>query len=145
MRIHINDWQTDFIVCGVTKNFVLANDAEQHYTIIPKMPEKYAYNGIPAGSYVCSPDFWIFGYAGGYYFDDPEWVRKYLADLESGHTEISRRKREKIDRIEVTGGTCVACRWYADDVGVCVNGESPNCADFVSRDDGCACWEEKAE
>ena len=40
---------------------------------------------------------------------------------------------------------CGTCKWYADDVEVCVNGDSAHCADFVSRDDGCACWEAAEE
>ena len=35
--------------------------------------------------------------------------------------------------------TCINCKWNRD--GVCVNDESPLCADFVSDDYGCVLWE----
>lgn len=42
--------------------------------------------------------------------------------------------------------TCENCHWRSDDfASVCVNGESENCADFVSEDDGCEEWEGKDE
>lgn len=37
--------------------------------------------------------------------------------------------------------TCGTCRWYEDFVGVCFNGDSPNCADFTEPEDGCERWE----
>lgn len=103
-HIFINDWGDEYIVCGVSENFVVAHHpATSEYTIIPKNPAEYTYNGIPAGSFVCSPDHWVFGYMGGYHFDNPEWVEKYLGDLESGHTEISRRNRAQIVRLYIVG------------------------------------------
>lgn len=39
---------------------------------------------------------------------------------------------------------CGTCRWFADDVEVCVNDRSAHCADFVGTNDSCAHWEEKA-
>lgn len=43
--------------------------------------------------------------------------------------------------------TCETCRWYEDFIGVCFNGDSPNCADYPEVEDGCSCWEQvsKAE
>ena len=38
--------------------------------------------------------------------------------------------------------TCGACRWYEDFQGVCLNGDSPNCADFTEPEDGCEHWGE---
>lgn len=101
-RLHINSWANIFTVCGVSENFVLANcfDSEE-YTIIPKKPANFYYNGIPAGSFVCSPDNLVFGYAGGYHFDDPEWINEYLSDLEKGEVEISIRRRERILSLKV--------------------------------------------
>lgn len=100
--IQINNWKDIFTVCGVSENFILANCFEsKEYTIIPKKPVDYCYNGIPVGSFVCSPDHLVFGYAGGYYFDNPDWVEKYLSELETGELEISMRRREKINSIVI--------------------------------------------
>lgn len=39
-----------------------------------------------------------------------------------------------------TGKTC---RWWEPFQGVCCNGDSEYCAEFI--DDGCKCWEGTAE
>ena len=101
-RIHVNDWEEPFTVCGVSENYVLAH-CGQEYTIIAKHPTNYQYNGIMPGAYVCSPDYLIFGYAGGYHFTDAEWVKQYLGDLESGKIEMSRRNRAEIYSLEREG------------------------------------------
>lgn len=41
--------------------------------------------------------------------------------------------------------TCSTCRWYAEFEGVCCNGDSPHCADFMDAEDGCRYWEGKHE
>jgi len=38
---------------------------------------------------------------------------------------------------------CGSCAWYEDFQGVCCNGDSPYCADFVNADQVCEFWEEK--
>jgi len=100
--IIINEWQHRFTVCGVSEKHVLAvSPKSNEYTIIPKEPTFNSYNSIPAGSFVCGADFWIFGYAGGYHFDDPAWISEYLTSLSIGETEVSVRHREQIRRILV--------------------------------------------
>jgi len=37
---------------------------------------------------------------------------------------------------------CATCRWYEDFQGVCFNGDSEYCADFIDPEDVCECWEE---
>ena len=37
--------------------------------------------------------------------------------------------------------TCSTCRWYEDFQGVCFNGDSEYCADFIDPGDVCECWE----
>jgi hypothetical protein len=101
-QLYINDWENVFTVYGKSDNFVLAYCAESgEYTIIPRKPVDYFYNGIPVGSFVCSPDNLVFGYPDGYHFDDPEWINQYLLDLENGEIEISIRRREKINTLKV--------------------------------------------
>lgn len=36
--------------------------------------------------------------------------------------------------------TCATFAWYEDYLGVCFNGDSPNCADFTSPEDRCEEW-----
>lgn len=36
---------------------------------------------------------------------------------------------------------CYTCKWYEDFTGVCFNGDSPNCADFMDAYDNCEEWE----
>lgn len=40
---------------------------------------------------------------------------------------------------------CENCKWYELFQGVCFNGDSPACADFVDKDAVCAAWEGKCE
>lgn len=101
-KVRINDWEELFTVCGVSENYVLAH-CGQEYTIIAKRPTNYLYNGIHPGAYVCAPDYLIFGYFGGYHFTDPEWVKQYLGDLESGEIKMSVRNRAQIRTMEREG------------------------------------------
>lgn len=39
--------------------------------------------------------------------------------------------------------TCDNCKWYAEFEGVCCNGNSEHCADFVNEDEPCEEWEGK--
>lgn len=38
---------------------------------------------------------------------------------------------------------CATCRWYASFEGVCCNGDSLHCADFIDADKVCEEWEER--
>lgn len=38
---------------------------------------------------------------------------------------------------------CSSCKWYEDFNGVCFNGDSENCADYVTDDAVCNKWEER--
>lgn len=40
---------------------------------------------------------------------------------------------------------CYTCKWYEDFQGVCCNGDSPNCADFMDAYDNCEEWEDRDE
>lgn len=39
---------------------------------------------------------------------------------------------------------CSSCKWYETFNGVCFNGDSENCADFVDADGVCPEWEEES-
>lgn len=105
VRIHIagdemhEGWEARFMVCGVSEHYILAFHDDE-YTIINKLPTEYQYNGIPKGSCVCAPDNLIFGYAEGYRFTDPTWVKRYMDDLETGTIEPSVRRRARITKLE---------------------------------------------
>ena len=40
---------------------------------------------------------------------------------------------------------CATCAWYEDYQGVCFNGDSPHCADFIDADKVCEEWEGRNE
>ncbi len=105
-RLAINDWKAKYTVVGISQNYVLAHYG-QHYTIIQRnpMPKGYCFNGVREGDIRCAPDWWIFGYVGGYYFPDEEWVRLYLESLESGMTEMSQKKHAVVWFLSVVGHT----------------------------------------
>ena len=106
-ELQINDWEKRFKVCAVSNGFILAYDGDVEYTIIQRKPTDFGpYNGIPKGSIICGADWWVFGWLPNetfegddnsqYQFNNPEWCRLYMADLESGETEVSMRKREMV-------------------------------------------------
>ena len=104
-KLAINDWHAKYTVCGISPHYVLAHYG-QHYTIISKVPYSgIAHNGVRDGEYYCGPDWWIFGYSLGYNFTDRDWVGTYLADLESGDTEISIKKHAPLYFVSVVGHT----------------------------------------
>ena len=92
-------WEKCFTVCGVSEHYILAF-CDEEYTIINKLPTEYQYNGIPEGSCVCAPDNLLFGYVEGYRFTDPEWVQRYMGDLETGIIDPSIRRRARIMKLE---------------------------------------------
>lgn len=110
-ELQINYWENRFTVCAVSDGFILANH-DVEYTIVQRKPTDFGpYNGIPEGSIVCGADWWIFGWAPEepfegddftrYEFDNPEWCKHYMADLESGRTEVSMRRREMVHSLSV--------------------------------------------
>lgn len=102
-RILVNDWNDAYTVRGVSQHYVVADfkaDTEYPlYTILGKEPATIRHNGIPAGAMVCGPDSWVFGYWGGYNFDQPDVMAAYLDSLESGETKMSLRHRAEIVNI----------------------------------------------
>lgn len=40
---------------------------------------------------------------------------------------------------------CGTCCWYEKFTGVCFNGESSSCADFMQKDNYCENWEGKTD
>ena len=103
-KLSINDWKAKYTVCGVSQNFILAHYG-QHYTIISRRPSQRTYNGVRSGDAYCAPDWWIFGYVEGYNFTDEDWVKKYMAELEQGKTEMSMKRMATIWFISIIGHT----------------------------------------
>ena len=52
-------------------------------------------------------------------------------------------KRQKGEAMDSEARACKNCKWFADDVSVCVNDASDHLADFVRKEDGCDEWEGK--
>lgn len=103
-KLSINDWNAKYTVCGISQRFVLAHYG-QHYTIISRFPSPFTHNAIRKGDVVCAPDWFLFGYSGGYDFTNPNWVTQYMIDLESGVTEQSHKKGCAVYFIAVVGHT----------------------------------------
>lgn len=106
-KLAINDWHAKYTVCGISEHFVLAHYG-QHYTIIDKRPVEcigYCHNGVRCGDFRCAPDWWVFGYEGGYYFTDKAWVEQYLISLETGDTELSMKHEAPLFFLSVVGHT----------------------------------------
>ena len=101
-KLSINDWRAKYTVCGISQNFILAHYG-QHYTIISRRPSDITHNSVRKDDAYCAPDWWIFGYIDGYKFTDEDWVKKYMADLESGDTEMSMRRRAVVWFISIVG------------------------------------------
>jgi len=76
------------------------------------------------------------------YDEDEKLIVQKITDI---HKYAIYCYQNAIDIIEdnLGGKTCGNCNWYADYEGVCVNGESPNCADFVDAHCTCEKWEKE--
>lgn len=89
----------------------------------------------------------------GKHSEKPEEMRSMIERVSYGpRLELFARKAHdgwdvwgnEVDGIEIARENrriCGTCRWFADDVEVCVNDKSAHCADFVGANDGCAYWE----
>ena len=108
-EIRINDWDDFFTVCGISEDHILIYHGEE-YSIIQRAPLDRAYNGIPAGSYICAPDYLVFGYYEGYHFTDPDWCERYLKALKKKTLFMSVRKRAQITSVQVRSNLFVDCR-----------------------------------
>ncbi len=101
-KIILNDFRRPFTVVGVSKHYVLAHTGKR-YTIIGRAPAERTHNDVVAGMPYCGPDWWVFGYAGGYDFRSEQWVAEYMQSLESGETEVSLRHQAPVVYLEVSG------------------------------------------
>lgn len=99
--VQINNWDMPMQVVGISNKYVLVYDpvvrsesGGHEYSILRKIPDVN-------DTCWCAPDDWIFGYFGGYHFNDTNWVKTYLSDLENGRCRMSRRRCAPIVFIEV--------------------------------------------
>ena len=94
--VKCNDWKVPFRVKGVSENyFVMARKTfgQTDYSICEKKPwPGIRHNAMTGGMFHISTDDWIFGWSGGYDFDDQQNMAAYLASLEKGETCISERR-----------------------------------------------------
>lgn len=105
-KLAINDWKAKYTVVGISEHYILAHYG-QSYTIIDRVPvsQNYMHNGVRDGDIRCAPDWWVFGYTGGYHFTNEDWIKEYLADLEEGNTELSARREAPVWFLSVVGHT----------------------------------------
>lgn len=94
--VKFNDWKIAHRVKGVSDNyFVTARNAfgQTLYSVCEKKPwPGIRYNAMVGGMFHIGPDNMIFGWTGGYDFDDADNTSKYLEAFESGKIELSMRR-----------------------------------------------------
>lgn len=103
--VKCNDWNVPYHVKGVSENyFVMTRKqfGQTYYSICEKKPwPGVRHNAMTGGMFHIGPDHWIFGWSGGYDFDNEANVEEYLQSLESGETAISERRGCPLTRIAV--------------------------------------------
>lgn len=108
--VKCNDWKVSIRVKGVSENyFVMARKAfgKTQYSICEKKPwPGIRHNEMTGGMFHIGPDNLIFGWFGGYDFDDEANVKDYLQALEKGEIAISQRRGCPITRIVIKRGRC---------------------------------------
>jgi len=108
--IRINDWENPLLVKGVSENYFIMSDGVEYSICEKKQWEGIRYNAMIGGMFHISTDNLIFGWSGGYDFDDDVNVKKYLDALECGDIGISLRSAcpvrsmsiKKSSRISIT-------------------------------------------
>lgn len=94
--VKCNDWTVPYRVKGVSENyFVMARKmfGQTSYSICEKKPwPGIKYNAMTGGMFHIGPDNMVFGWIGGYDFDDEANTAEYLEALESGELAISERR-----------------------------------------------------
>ena len=103
--IKCNDWTTPLRVKGVSENyFVMARKmfGGTNYSICEKKPwDGTQYNAFRCGMFHIGTDNSIFGWSGGYDFDDEANVKEYLEALESGDIELSLRSGCSLESVAI--------------------------------------------
>lgn len=103
--VKFNDWKVPYRVKGVSEHYFVAARkmfGQVAYTICEKKPwPGIRYNAMTGGMFHIGPDDWIFGWVGGYNFDDKNNMTKYLKWLEKGKTHISERRGCPVVKIAI--------------------------------------------
>ena len=80
--------------------------------------------------------------ADGFYIDDIVKTRNSYSPYVPNGIRIWLKNGDSI--IYAFNGQCKNCEYRSDEfTSVCVNPDSPKCADFVSADDACDHWEKR--
>jgi len=94
--VKCNDWTVPYRVKGVSEHYFVMTRKQfgaTYYSICEKKPwPGIRHNAMTGGMFHIGPDHWIFGWIGGYDFDDQENMAEYLNSLEAGETAISERR-----------------------------------------------------
>lgn len=103
--VKVNDWKKPLRVKAVSENyFVMATKAfgKTIYSVCEKKRwDGIMYSAMRGGMFHVGRDSWIFGWLGGYDFDNPKTANKYLQSFERGKSELSPRSAIPIYEIHI--------------------------------------------
>ena len=99
--IKCNDWDTPLRVKGVSENYFVMSNGEEYSICEKKQWDGTIYNAFRGGMFHISTDNLIFGWSGGYGFDDEANMKKYLDALENGDIGLSLRSGCPLERIAI--------------------------------------------
>ena len=106
--VKINDWKAPYRCKGVSENyFVVTRNAfgNVYYSICEKNPwPGIKHNAMTGGMFHISTDDLVFGWSGGYNFDDQDNMREYLQALEAGEIGLSERRGCPVTYIAIKKG-----------------------------------------
>ena len=99
--IECNDWDTPLRVKGVSENYFVMSNGEEYSICEKKQWDGIIYNAFRGGMFHISTDNLIFGWSGGYDFDDEANVKGYLEALENGNIALSLRRGCPLEKIAI--------------------------------------------
>lgn len=103
--VKVNHWKRALRVKAVSENyFLMATKAfgKTIYSVCEKTRWIGVRHNAMAGSmFHVGQDSWIFGWSGGYDFDNPETAAKYLRSFEDGESKLSPRSTVPIYAIHI--------------------------------------------
>ena len=93
--VKCNDWKVPYRVKGVSENYFVMTRKQfgkVWYSVCEKKPwDGIRYNSMVGGMFHIGTDNSVFGWSGGYTFDDPALAQEYLQAFENGEMELSMR------------------------------------------------------
>lgn len=99
-EIKCNDWDESMRVVGVSDNYFIMVHGN-YYSICEKKPIDHTRNYYTKDSFRIGDDDLVFGKIGGYKWEDEDFVKKYLDELETGETQLSARRAVDLKKITI--------------------------------------------